>query len=104
MLYPGVIVFITLIRNGAGPSEKVGVIVIGTLVSIFLMFVPLLSGPFPARPCITSTSRTDAAYYHKATTPYSLPTPSAPKAATPSSRPSIRSRTSRSWVPPILSL
>jgi hypothetical protein len=48
MLYPGVTVFISLIRHGAGPSKKVRVIVIGTLASIFLLFVPLLSGPFPA--------------------------------------------------------
>jgi D-arabinose 1-dehydrogenase-like Zn-dependent alcohol dehydrogenase len=47
MLYLGVTVFISLIRNGASPNDKVGVIGIGNLVSIFLMFVPLLSGPFP---------------------------------------------------------
>jgi D-arabinose 1-dehydrogenase-like Zn-dependent alcohol dehydrogenase len=47
MLYPGVTVFISLIRNGASPSEKVGETGTGTLVSIFLFFVPLLSVPFP---------------------------------------------------------
>jgi hypothetical protein len=47
MLYPGITVFISLIRNDASPNEKVGVIVIGILVSIFLLFVPLLSGHFP---------------------------------------------------------
>jgi D-arabinose 1-dehydrogenase-like Zn-dependent alcohol dehydrogenase len=47
MPYSGVTVFISLIRNGASPGEKVGVIGIGALVSIFLLFVPLRSGPFP---------------------------------------------------------
>jgi D-arabinose 1-dehydrogenase-like Zn-dependent alcohol dehydrogenase len=48
MLYPGVTVLISLIRNGTSPSEKVKVTGIGNLVSIFLSFVPLLSEPFPA--------------------------------------------------------
>jgi hypothetical protein len=48
MFYPGVTVFLSIIRNGADPSEKVGVTGIETLVSIFLLFVPTYSGPFPA--------------------------------------------------------
>jgi D-arabinose 1-dehydrogenase-like Zn-dependent alcohol dehydrogenase len=47
MLYPGVTVFISIIRNGASPSKKVGVIGIGALVRISLLFVPFRSGPFP---------------------------------------------------------
>jgi hypothetical protein len=47
MLYPGATVSISLIRNGAGPSEKVGGIAIGGLVSIFILFVPLHSRLFP---------------------------------------------------------
>jgi D-arabinose 1-dehydrogenase-like Zn-dependent alcohol dehydrogenase len=47
MLYPGVTVFISIIRNGAGPSEKVGVIGIGAMVSVIPLFVSLRSGPFP---------------------------------------------------------
>jgi D-arabinose 1-dehydrogenase-like Zn-dependent alcohol dehydrogenase len=48
MLSLGVTVFVSLIRNGAGPSEKVRVIGTETLVSIFLLFVLIFPGPFPA--------------------------------------------------------
>jgi hypothetical protein len=47
MLYPGVTIFISLIWNSAGLCEKVGVIGIGAIVSVILLFVPLCSGPFP---------------------------------------------------------